>query len=103
MDSGIPSDEYTRALDEEVESVKADEKVRKEFMLLSEAYAWEREMGGYVKVVSQIRKAIGEFTTKQMAKIFDVKETDCAETISIIQEHPDWDDEMVAEEVNWEA
>lgn len=39
LNSGVVSDEYTKALDEEVAAVKADEKVRREYMLLTEAYA----------------------------------------------------------------
>ena len=38
-------------------------------MLLVEAYAHHEEIGAYKKVVSQIRDAIGDFTTKQLSKI----------------------------------
>ena len=71
-------------------------------MLLVEAYARERSMGAYQKVVSLIRKAIGQFSAKQMASVFDVKEKDCTAVIQCIEDHPDWDNERVAEEVNWE-
>ena len=46
MDSGVASTAYTKALDAEVASVKSDEKVRMQYMLLMEAYAHERRMGG---------------------------------------------------------
>ena len=45
MESGLASTEYTKSLDEEVVSVKADEKVRREYMLLMEAFANERIAG----------------------------------------------------------
>lgn len=102
LDSGVASTEYTKALDAEVESVKSDEKVRMQYMLLIEAYARERSMGAYQKVVSQIRDAVGVFTTKQLAKILKVKEKDCTAVIKCIEDHPDWDNERVAEEIDWE-
>ena len=102
LDTGVASTEYTRALDAEVESVKSDEKVRMQYMLLVEAYAQHEELGAYKKVVSQIRDAIGDFTTKQLSKILKVKEKDCAAAIACIEAHPDWDDERVAEEIDWE-
>ena len=71
-------------------------------MLLVEAYARERSMGAYQKVVSQIRKVIGKFSPNQMASIFDANEKDCAAAIACIEAHPDWDDERVAEEIDWE-
>ena len=102
LDTGIASTDYTRALEAEVETIKSDEKVRMQYMLLAEAYARERSMGGYVKVVSQIRDTIGEFTSRQMARYFKTSEKDCAAAIECIQAHPDWDDEQVAEEIDWQ-
>lgn len=71
-------------------------------MLLVEAYARERTMGEYRRVVSQIRDAIGDFSTKQLAKILKVREKDCAAAIECIEAHPDWDDDQVAEHIDWE-
>ena len=102
MDTGVASTEYTKALDAEVESVKSDEKVRMQYILLMEAYARERSMGEYIKVVSLIRDVIGDFTTKQMAKYFKVKEKACKDAVECITAHPDWDDEQIADHVDWE-
>ena len=71
-------------------------------MLLTEALARERERGGCIKVVSQIRDSMGELSVKMMAKYFKVKECVCEEVIGCIAEHPDWDDEQIAEHVDWE-
>lgn len=71
-------------------------------MLLVEAYAQHEELGAYKKVVSLIRKAIGQFSPKQMASVFDIKEKNCAAVIECIGAHPDWDNERVAEEIDWE-
>ena len=89
--------------DAEVESVKSDEKVRIQYMLLLEAYARERYIGEYIRVVSQIRDAIGDFTTKQMAKYFKVKEKACKDAVECIAAHPDWNDEQIADQVDWEG
>ena len=102
MDTGIASTEYTKALDAEVESIKSDEKVRMQYMLMMEAFAHERSMGKYINLVSLIRNAIGDFTTKQMAKIFKVSEKFCKDAVKCIQAHPDWDDEQIAEQIDWE-
>ena len=58
LNSGVVSDEYTKALDEEVAAVKDDKEVRRGYML--EAYAMREEAGEHKKVVSQIRDAIDE-------------------------------------------
>ena len=102
MDTGIASTEYTKALDAEVESIKSDEKVRMQYMLMMEAFAHERSMGKYINLISQIRNAIGDFTTKQMAKYFVVSEKFCEDAVKCIQTHPDWDDEQIAEQIDWE-
>lgn len=102
MDTGIASTEYTKALDAEVESIKSDEKVRMQYMLMMEAFAHERNMGKYINLISQIRNAIGDFTTKQMAKYFVVNEKFCKDAVKCIQTHPDWDDEQIAEQIDWE-
>ena len=58
-------------------------------------------MGRYVTLVSQIRDTIGELTSKQMARYFKAREKECIATIECIKAHPDWDDERVAEEIDW--
>ena len=102
MDTGIASTEYTKALDAEVESIKSDEKVRMQYMLMMEAFAHERSMGKYIHLISLIRNAIGDFTTKQMAKYFVVSEKFCEDAVKCIQTHPDWDDEQIAEQIDWD-
>ena len=71
-------------------------------MLLVEAYARERTMGEYRRVVSQIRKAIGRFSSEQMADVFDVEENVCNAVIDCLKTHPDWDNDQVAEAIDWE-
>ena len=101
MDSGEATTEYTKSLDKEVATVKADEKFRRQYMLYMEALANERNLGEYKRVVSQIRKSIKRLSTQEMADYFDVTEENCADVIDCIQEHPDWDDGQIAEEIYW--
>ena len=68
---------------------------------IMEALANERNLGEYKRVVSQIRKSIKRLSTQEMADYFDVTEENCAAVINCIQEHPDWDDEQIAEEIYW--
>ena len=103
MDSGSATTEYTKSLDEEVATVKADEKFRRQYMLLMEAYAMKEETGEHKRVVSQIRKSLKRkrFSAEEMADYFDVSERDCTAVLNCIREHPDWDDRQVAEAVYW--
>ena len=101
MDSGSSTTEYTKSLDEEVTTVKADEKFRREYMLLMEAYAMREETGEHKRVVSLIRKSSNRLSTQEMADYFDVPEQDCSAVLDCIKEHPDWDDRQVAEEIEW--
>ena len=103
MDSGSATTEYTKSLDEEVATVKADEKFRRQYMLLMEAYAMREETGKHMTVVSQIRKSLkrNRFSTQEMADYFDVSEQDCSAVLDCIREHPDWNDRRVAEEIDW--
>ena len=103
MDSGSATTEYTKSLDEEVATVKADEKFRRQYMLLMEAYAMKEETGEHKRVVSLIRKSLkrNRFSTQEMADYFDVSEQDCSAVLDCIREHPDWNDRQIAEEIDW--
>lgn len=101
MDSGSATTEYTKSLDEEVATVKADEKFRRQYMLLMEAYAMREETGKHMNTVSLIRDMINELPVDKMARYFKVSEQDCSAVIDCIREHPGWDDRRVAEEIDW--
>ena len=102
MDSGIAASGYTEELNNEVAVIKNDEKVRREYMLLAEAFAMREILGEYKRVVSLIRKSLKKFNAHEMADVFDVSENDCKAVINCINEHPDWDNERIAEEIYWE-
>ena len=102
MDSGMITSDYTEALDAEVKSVKFDEKVRMSYMLMQEALMRERRAGGYQVFVRQIRRKHQQLNIADMAEMFDVSPDNCESVVETINEHPDWDDEQVAEVIWWD-
>ena len=99
---GVATNEYTKDLDEEVSSVKSDEKVRMQYMLLMEAYAEQRLLGRGKTIVQTIRRMVDKLSLEQMAFFMDVSVSECEEVIELIKEHPDWDDEQIAMEIDWD-
>ena len=65
-----------------------------------EEYGKEKmKLGAYVLLVQQIRDQIGMMSYQKMADTFKTS-TDIVENIvSVIENHPDWDDEDVASEL----
>ena len=102
MDGGVATNKYTKDLDKEVVSVKSDEKVRMQYMLLMEAYAEQRLLGRGKTIVQTIRRMVDKLSLEQMAFFMDVSVSECEEVIELIKEHPDWDDEQIAMEIDWD-
>ena len=103
MDRGVVSNAYTEELHAEVESVKSDEKVRMSYMLLQEAYARERRGGMYEKNVMLIRRNWQTVSVPDMARLFVISPDNCKSVIDVINAHPEWDDEQVADEIYWDV
>ena len=72
-------------------------------MILMEALAHERSIGEYKRIVRQVRKKYSILSFAEMADLFDIAETDCKKVVAAITDHPDWNDEQIAEEIDWEA
>ena len=71
-------------------------------MLLSEAYARERTLGEYKRVVKRIRRKMNVLSTEDMADMFGITAGDREEAIAMMGEHPDRDDERIAGEMDRE-
>ena len=99
METLVPEGGYTQELDNAVEEVRRDEKWRREFMLLMERDRENRRMGRYADRVAHVREFRSEFQPEQLARIAFVSPELLTSILSAIDEHPDWDDEMVAEYV----
>ena len=101
LDTGVAESEYTKELAQEVEFVKSDEKWRREYMLMMEAYAIQKNLGDYRRVVRFIRRNRKKKTEDDIVDMLEVTKQDYESVISALDSHPDWDDEKIAEEIDW--
>ena len=101
MDGHMPATEYTKELDSAVEAVKTSEEWRREYMTL---FLRDREnvrLGKYADKVELIRHHMNSQPINIIASFVILPEQVCSDVISLIKAHPDWDDEQVAEEIEW--
>ena len=101
MDGMEPGSDYTRDLKKAVEEVRLDEKWRREYMVMNELLKENRRMGGNIRTVSQIRQNRKELTRDAIARYMLVDPVIVATIISTIDAHPDWDDEEIAESIDF--
>ena len=59
----------------------------------------EREIGKYSGFVASVRENDGFFTDDQMIRFLHIRPETLQNIRLVIQEHPDWDDDDVADEV----
>lgn len=102
MDSGETGDDYTDKLNREVTSIRTDEKWRHDFMTLAQKMTEQKYMGDHERVVRMVRKNSNRFTLQELSDVFDIPEDDCREIIALLNAHPDWTDDEVADHVMWE-
>ena len=99
MDGNAPGSDYTKMLDEAIHEIKQNEERRREYMSIYANAADEREVGDYSRVVRQVRSNKRNFDDNDLADILDVKLNTITTIRLVISNHPDWDDDDVAEEV----
>ena len=97
MDGNVPKSEYTKILDDAVNKIKQNEDRRLEYMNINANNAEERELGEYRKIVASIRDC--KYPDDIIVDILRIKGDTLTSVRQVISEHPDWDDEEVAEEV----
>ena len=102
MDGFAPNDDYTRELDNAVTAIRKDEKWRREYMVLNEMLRENRRLGGYAKSVALVRLGRNRFNVDEMASIYYIDLNVVQAILDTIDTHPDWDDETIAENVNFE-
>ena len=86
-------------LDEAVKKVKQNEERRTEYMSINTFAMDEREIGDYIRIVSQIRGNNGLLTDETILSFMKITPTVLYCVRKALSEHPDWDDEDIAEEV----
>ena len=102
MDGSAPNSEYTRKLEKAVEEIRSDEKWRREYMVLNEMMRESRRIGERRRSVAQIRKFRGRYGAEELAEICFISPEALKTVMDAIDAHPDWDDEQVAENVDFE-
>ena len=101
MNGKPPKSSYTRQLDQEVKEIKADENWRIHYMKLLERDRLNRKLGVRAERVRQARTVRHNFSTKQLAMLFLTTPSKVQEILDTIDAHPDWDDEDVAENIEF--
>ena len=102
MDGHAPESSYTKALDSAVTDVRKDEKWRREYMVLMERDREKMRLGRYSQSVAQARKFRNRFSQGELAEFCFVSPDLLKAILDTIDAHPDWDDEQVAENVDFE-
>lgn len=102
MDGFAPGDDYTRELDRAVKDVRANEKWRREFMVLIERDRANQRLGERRVRVAQVRKFRNRYQPKELAEIYFIHSEEVRGILDALDAHPDWDDEQVAESIDFD-
>lgn len=105
LDSGEVTGEYSKELDEAVQDLINNEERGQEYMMLMTYAAEQRAEGKYINKVEQVRGWLtdpGELSENQMAKALRMTLSVFNNVLALIKEHPDWTDEQIAEEADWQ-
>ena len=96
-----PDSDYTRMLDEAVEYVRSDDQWRREYMVLNEMLKENQRLGENRRSVAQVRAFRHEFSQEQLSKITFFPPYVLKFVLDAIDTHPDWDDEKIAETIEF--
>ena len=102
MDSFVPEDSYTKALDSAVTDVRKDESFRREYMVLNELMREKMRLGRYTQSVAQVRKFRNRYDPDELAEIYIIHPKVVRGILNALDAHPDWDDEEIAESIDFE-
>ena len=102
MDGFAPESSYTKALDSAVSNVRMDTEWRHEYMRLIDRDMANKRLGEHRKCVAQVRRSRNRFNPEEQASIYFVDLTTVQAILRTIDDNPDWDDERVAENVDFE-
>ena len=80
----------------------SDDKWRREYMVLVERDRENRRLGERRIKVSQARAFRNDFSPEQLAKITFFPPYMLKKVLDTIDAHPDWDDEKIAETIDFE-
>ena len=95
---------YSRELDDAVNELKSNEERGQEYMMLMTYGAEQRVAGKYIRNVELIRGWYDDkddLPAARMAKCIRISLPVFEGVLSLIKEHPDWDDEEIADKADW--
>ena len=102
MDGKAPNNDYTKQLESAVADVRADEKWRREFMVLNELLRDRERLAKRSRSVAFVRDFRDEVQQDQLARFAYISPEQLNLILNAIDTHPDWDDEQIAESVDFE-
>ena len=70
-------------------------------MVLNEMLRDNRRLGKYQQSVAQVRNFRHRFKAEEMAEIYILHPKAVEEILKALDAHPDWDDEQIAENVDF--
>ena len=95
---------YSEELDEAVQKLKSSEEEGQKAMLLSIYLEEQKVVGEYKKLVEQIRgwyDRKSKVPMKEAAEVVGITVPQFEGVLALIKEHPDWDNEEIADKANW--
>ena len=96
--TGIPTDNFVKSIDREVESARINRKWREEYMKFRLCLQEAQEAGERIKEISLIRHNHREGYSAEAFAPFLMLDTDYVNSvIHLIDNHPDWDDDQIYE------
>ena len=102
MNGAAPGDAYTQELDGAVTEIRTDKKWRREYMVLVERDRANRRLGEHKGRVAMVRAFRDEFQPEQLIKVAFNNPALLQAILDAIDAHPDWDDEQIAEHVDFD-
>ena len=102
MGGQAPDSEYTQELDQAVRDVRTDSKWRQEYMVLIERDRMNRRLGRHQERVAMVRDFRRKFDMNTLTQICYNKPELLQAILDTFDAHPDWDDEKVAENIDFD-
>lgn len=99
MAGDAPKCEYAKGLAKAVDEIKESKEWEREYMNLALSYKEHEKFGKYVDKVSVVRNSGDEITDDLLSRLLGVETDTVSKIQGFIQEHPDWDDEDIADEL----
>ena len=91
-------DVFLKAVDE----VIADERWRREYMVMNELIRENRRMGRWCQTVAAVRRGRGKYSSEAIAELMMVDPETVDAISTAIDAHPEWDDEEIAESLDFD-